>query len=178
MEKRYRLYVVGPTFGFNFLADTYGYETYTDSTIRPTTKPHLIAFMGGTDIQPKLYGENPIAETESPDAYRDAKEIDLYKTYENIPKLGICRGAQLINVLNGGSLYQDVDGHEYGHHPIYGYGNLAPDAILARLFPVDTGSEEGPKACGCSGSGALGAWPLVAFGALLARRRQARRIQT
>ncbi len=63
-----------------------------------------------------------------------------------------------------------------GHHPIYGYGNLAPDAILARLFPVDTGSEEGPKACGCSGTGQPGPWLLVAIGALLARR-QARTIQ-
>lgn len=60
---------------------------------------------------------------------------------------------------------------EDGHHPIYGYGNLAPDAILERLFPVDTGSEDGPKACGCSGTGTTAAWSLLAIGALFVRRR-------
>jgi serine protease len=62
---------------------------------------------------------------------------------------------------------------EAGHHPIYGYGNLAPGAILERLFPTDTGDEDGPKACGCSQTSGSSAWPLFALGALLLRRQRA-----
>src|SRR3546814_14796091 len=46
--------------------------------------------------------------------------MELFKTcYENgIPMLGVCRGAQFLNVMPGGKLYQDVDNH-VGDHPIY-----------------------------------------------------------
>ncbi len=48
------------------------------------------------------------------DPERDALEQHLvqYATYNNLPVLGICRGAQLMNVALGGSLYQHI-GHFY-----------------------------------------------------------------
>ena len=48
------------------------------------------------------------------DPERDALEQHLiqYATYNNVPVLGICRGAQLMNVALGGSLYQHI-GHFY-----------------------------------------------------------------
>ena len=48
------------------------------------------------------------------DPDRDALEQHLvqYAVYNSLPVLGICRGAQLMNVALGGSLYQDI-GHFY-----------------------------------------------------------------
>jgi putative glutamine amidotransferase len=48
------------------------------------------------------------------DPERDALEQHLiqYATYNDLPVLGICRGAQLMNVALGGSLYQNI-GHFY-----------------------------------------------------------------
>jgi putative glutamine amidotransferase len=76
----------------------------------------IMAFTGGEDINPALYGEKPIRGTFFSER-RDEIEIDAYKTApDNVIKVGICRGAQLLNALNGGRLWQNVTGHHGGHH--------------------------------------------------------------
>lgn len=64
---------------------------------------------GGDDISPEHYGQD-IQEKVKPDPARDELEISWIKKalHSNIPMLGICRGAQLINVVLGGTLYQDI----------------------------------------------------------------------
>ena len=64
---------------------------------------------GGNDIGPEHYAGDVEAEVRA-DPERDILEIDWIKTAikENIPMLGICRGAQLINVVLGGNLHQDI----------------------------------------------------------------------
>ncbi len=64
---------------------------------------------GGDDISPEHYGHDITAKVK-PDPARDRLEIDWINRalQQNIPMLGICRGAQLINVVLGGTLYQDV----------------------------------------------------------------------
>jgi gamma-glutamyl-gamma-aminobutyrate hydrolase PuuD len=43
---------------------------------------------------------------------RDLEEIRLIKRLPSeLPKIGICRGGQLLNVMAGGSMFQDVSGH-------------------------------------------------------------------
>lgn len=75
----------------------------------------LMCFTGGADISPYLYGERPLPGTEF-STRRDNLEIKYWKSREMFfPKVGICRGAQLGNVLSGGSLWQDVDGHQTSH---------------------------------------------------------------
>lgn len=78
----------------------------------------VIIFNGGADIGTILYGEKPIHRgiPEQP-SRRDTKEMDIYFKYKSSDKLlvGICRGAQLLNVLNGGTLWQDVDNHGHSH---------------------------------------------------------------
>lgn len=66
-------------------------------------------FSGGEDIHPKFYGEE-IDGSRDPDTERDAFEIELFNKIFDAgkPALGICRGAQLINVAMGGTLYQDL----------------------------------------------------------------------
>jgi putative glutamine amidotransferase len=65
---------------------------------------------GGGDIEPLHYGEEPIPELGSTDPLRDKVELWLarWATADGKPILGICRGAQLLNVSLGGSLYQDI----------------------------------------------------------------------
>lgn len=65
---------------------------------------------GGDDINPVLYDE-PDDQPDVYDAERDAFEsevIEFALTGRETPLLGICRGAQLLNVLLGGSLFNDI----------------------------------------------------------------------
>lgn len=64
---------------------------------------------GGDDIQPRHYGLTGDAGAKY-DAARDALELNIIKQAIacNLPLLGICRGAQLINVALGGNLHQDL----------------------------------------------------------------------
>jgi putative glutamine amidotransferase len=65
---------------------------------------------GGDDINPKLFNEEFLPETEVPDNDRDNFDLTLikYAFKKKIPILGICRGMQLLNICFNGSLYQDL----------------------------------------------------------------------
>lgn len=69
-----------------------------------------ILLPGGPDVSPLLYGENPIREVTYSVEAQDRFEIELVRqcVKMNKPILGICRGAQVINVALGGTLYQDI----------------------------------------------------------------------
>lgn len=69
-----------------------------------------IFFTGGSDINPLIFGEEPIKELGTVEYDRDEFEIKLYKkaAQKNIPMLGICRGMQIMNVAAGGTVYQDI----------------------------------------------------------------------
>jgi len=77
----------------------------------PTEPVHGIIIGGGNDIEPEHYGEQKITDR-SYDPERDIFEMSMIRRamVDNIPMLGICRGAQLINVVFGGSLYPDIRG--------------------------------------------------------------------
>lgn len=70
---------------------------------------HGLIIGGGDDISPEHYGQDIKAEVK-PDPQRDEMEIRWIKHAldQHIPLLGICRGAQLINVVRGGTLHQDI----------------------------------------------------------------------
>jgi len=65
---------------------------------------------GGEDVNPKLYGESPVPETEPPDDERDFIELQLIgeALERDVPLLAICRGLQILNVQQGGTLIQHV----------------------------------------------------------------------
>lgn len=75
----------------------------------------LILFAGGTDVNPDYYMEKRGKHTASPDIPRDEFEYSIFRTYPDNPKLGICRGAQFLNVMNGGKLVQHITGHDDSH---------------------------------------------------------------
>lgn len=75
----------------------------------------FIIFMGGADISSTLYGEPPHYKAQPPNLERDRMEIALFKATPDQFRVGICRGAQLLHVLNGGKLWQHVEGHIGDH---------------------------------------------------------------
>ena len=120
----------------------------------------LVQFTGGADVTPSYYGQEAHPATFN-DPARDKRESTLYQTVrENrIPMAGICRGGQFLWVMNGGSLYQHVDGHAIaGTHPVYkeGAGERSEEFIcnvtsthhqMMRLIePWDSGSKLDPNA--------------------------------
>lgn len=64
---------------------------------------------GGNDIDPAIYGGD-VSASRSIDASRDAYELNVLELAEKrgVPVMGICRGAQLINVHRGGTLVSDL----------------------------------------------------------------------
>lgn len=75
----------------------------------------VILFAGGADVSPHLYGERPIEGTYS-HFERDVYNKRLWDGMKPGQKaVGICRGAQFLNVMNGGKLWQDVDNHTGTH---------------------------------------------------------------
>ncbi len=70
-----------------------------------------LVLMGGTDVNPALYGETRHSETENPDDARDELECALTGEFvrRDLPLLAICRGLQSLNVQHGGSLVQHLD---------------------------------------------------------------------
>ncbi|ERL64086.1 hypothetical protein L248_1619 [Schleiferilactobacillus shenzhenensis LY-73] len=69
-----------------------------------------VVIPGGPDIDPTLFGEEPIPQIGRTNYERDAYELALIKAaaLQHKPQLGICRGIQIINVAFGGTLYQDL----------------------------------------------------------------------
>ncbi|HEY0755802.1 MAG TPA: gamma-glutamyl-gamma-aminobutyrate hydrolase family protein [Ktedonobacteraceae bacterium] len=69
-----------------------------------------ILFSGGIDLQPELYGELRHPATDEGDPQLDEFEVAVanWALQEDIPILGVCRGMQLLNVILGGTLYQDI----------------------------------------------------------------------
>lgn len=90
-----------------------GYEVVDDIVLSD-----IVVLLGGDDINPAIYGEKPAGAIGFRDE-RDADDIATIKAAGNRFKVGICRGAQLLNcVPNNGKLWQDVDRHEYGDHSV------------------------------------------------------------
>lgn len=83
----------------------------------------MLLFTGGADVSPALYGQ-PMGKYTSINKERDIRELEIYNEYKHLPKLGICRGAQLLTVLSGGKLIQHVENHSFPHDLI------TSDAVL------------------------------------------------
>ena len=69
-----------------------------------------IIVMGGYDVDPHFFGEEPLYCLGEVLPKRDVYETALIKSARKLKKpiFGICRGMQIMNVVFGGSLYQDI----------------------------------------------------------------------
>ena len=107
---------------------------------------------GGRDVDPESYGQQRHPATDEPAGPRDEWEFALLRAAlrRGMPVLGICRGAQMLNVVLGGTLHQhlpDVVGHTEHRRP-------APRRAAP---PTASGTRCSPRhTCGpCRGPG----WP-------------------
>lgn len=80
----------------------------------------VVVFIGGADINPALYGEKPMNVTSFSQG-RDDDEVAVYYKAQGLGKImfGICRGAQFLHAMNGGKLWQHVEGHGGADHDVY-----------------------------------------------------------
>jgi putative glutamine amidotransferase len=69
-----------------------------------------LVLQGGNDVAPEAYGEQPLRPEWAGDAVRDRYEMELIGAFIQAgkPVFGVCRGMQLLNVMHGGTLYQDI----------------------------------------------------------------------
>ncbi len=100
---------------------------------------------GGPDVDPELYGEKTLPECGKFCRYEDEYDMELIReaVKQGKPVLAICRGMQVVNVLYGGTLYQDIPSQfdtEIQHHrivkdlEIYHKIDLEPDSYLAKVL--------------------------------------------
>ena len=124
----------------------------------------LVLSGGNFDIHPRHYGERPMKELGEIKAARTEFELEITHAalQRNLPVLGICGGAQAINVALGGSLYQDIttqlsqagaDEHSSknpnGGHPIHVERGTRLFAILKRsTLKVNTSHHQAVKRLG------------------------------
>lgn len=79
-----------------------------------------VLFTGGEDVDPSLYGCEKHKSTYS-NLSRDLKEKEIFSKVNPKTQIcaGICRGSQLMCILNGGLLVQDCGSHAIHYtHPI------------------------------------------------------------
>lgn len=101
---------------------------------------------GGYDVDPAAYGRSPHAQTDAPRGDRDAWEFALLAAAleAKMPVLGVCRGAQVLNVLRGGTLHQhlpDVVGssRHQGNDGVFATVpvRIAEGTLLATFHPLE-----------------------------------------
>jgi putative glutamine amidotransferase len=107
-------------------------ENYVDAVRRAGGRPTLILpgddrtpaelldrfdgllLVGGGDVEPRRYGQEPSDTIYGVEEDRDAFEIDLLHEADarEMPTLCVCRGMQVLNVAFGGTLHQDLPGDD------------------------------------------------------------------
>lgn len=112
---------------------------------------------GGSDVSPSLYGEEIRFPTVKPDPTRDAFEAPLAQAFLKTrkPILAVCRGFQLLNVVLGGTLYQDLP-EELGfvhfdralRHYVEAEEGSALHALFGRRFRVNSTHHQAVKELG------------------------------
>lgn len=99
-------------------------------------------FPPGDCVSPFLYGEPKLRKTTC-NILRDMEENKLYRRIpQNVPKIGIGRGAHFLCVMNGGKLWQKVDGHSINHYVTCGIGGttkLVTSKHTQEMIPPDHG---------------------------------------
>lgn len=107
MANKPKVYIVGPKFGADLLFAGNGW-----SIVKELGLADLALFTGGEDINPAIYGHG-VHKTTCYNPKRDEHEVLVAHLAHTTgtPMAGICRGAQLLNALAGGTLYQHIDGH-------------------------------------------------------------------
>ena len=95
---------------------------------------------GGGDIEPALYGQPHAYQHLSIDPLRDTEELALVRAFcaAGKPILGICRGLQVINVFFGGTLQQDITGHDGIPHSVTSVAGTQTAHLTGGFFKANS----------------------------------------
>lgn len=104
-----------------------------------------VVFWGGTDIHPSLYKQKAHSKSQvrgvDKPSDRDIFEwgVMKYCKLNDIPMIGVCRGAQLMCAFAGGKLIQHVDGHHNYHDIITNDGVIVNTTSCHHqmMYPFD-----------------------------------------
>ena len=97
-----------------------------------------ICLSGGPDLDPGAYGVRAHEQLGPTEPQLDRFELELARAADSVgmPLLGICRGAQALNVARGGTLHQHVEGHrqtELATQPVHAV-RIAPRSFASRVL--------------------------------------------
>ena len=126
-----------------------------------------VVLPGGGDIDPTYFGGDPHGKVYGVSPERDRVELGVTRQLvdEDQPFLAICRGHQVLNVAQGGTLYEDISElmegalhHSYFDHPDRGHTphsvEITPNSWLAEIMgaqkerPVNSLHHQGIKDLG------------------------------
>jgi putative glutamine amidotransferase len=97
-----------------------------------------ICLSGGPDLDPAAYGARAHEQLGPTEPALDRFELELARAAASVglPLLGVCRGAQALNVARGGTLHQHVEGHrqtELATQPVHAV-RIAPRSRVSRVL--------------------------------------------
>ena len=118
------------------------HDTPLDTLYPLVVSLDAMIFSGGCDVDPLHYGQAREPGCGRIDPRRDQIELALADLVlgRNIPVLGICRGIQMLNVVLGGTLKQDIPNHrvsETSDDPIWHDVRIDPSSRLAQIAGTD-----------------------------------------
>ncbi len=129
------------------LENDIGEAVHCETILSPAsmTEYGILILHGGEDISPSLYGQTSGSYTyaKNTPSKRDRIEEMLarYAMENGYPILGICRGAQLLTALAGGTLVQDVTGHGGNHLVVTNDGRVIDVTSAHHQMCNPTGTE-------------------------------------
>lgn len=104
-----------------------------DSSLEFVKSMDGILLPGGSDVDPKRYGEKPAYNTSKPNIFLEQFDVSILpKIIGVVPLIGICRGIQTINVALGGTLDQHLWAHPYSND----LKELAHEVVLTETGEV------------------------------------------
>ena len=94
-----------------------------------------LVLAGGQNVAPEFYGEVETFQSSDYNRERDAFEIALINEAikQNKPIVGVCRGMQLVNVVLGGSLNQQIQNHWQDK----AMTQTSHDVLISKHSPLD-----------------------------------------
>lgn len=99
----------------SYLNEKYEVIVHKTKDVKNSKDIDLVLFTGGEDVNPHYYNEQ-IGKYTHINSNRDKKEVDTFYRFKGESfLLGICRGNQLLTILNEGKLIQHVEGHCRDH---------------------------------------------------------------
>lgn len=102
-----KIFIEGTEPNHDTLFKKYGWEI-----VNSPKQADVVLFTGGEDVNPTLYHHDKHRSTHF-NEHRDEVCLELFShcVMNEKPMIGVCRGAQFLNVMNGGSMWQDVNNH-------------------------------------------------------------------